>query len=307
MSKITSIKEADERRAAQREHHKAQQEAMQRKQDTAVSGLAALADANNRNSDEIEKSGLTGREKVEALYASYDTYQAAVKKAEEEAQDIVAQIGALLAAQQKESEELESYLKQEVAILSAEEAAAALAAAYEEPEQNDTSKEDAANQDIFQTLTGLGIKAETLATALGIEPKEVREKKRADEKAERDRLREEWKAGQESDRLEREKLRSQVTAPAPAPAPAPVDNSGDVKVEIVTLEPTRLVINYTNTTKSAASLKIRVGSTDRPDRLVAAGKVATSAYTTTSKGGFKGQRVLVGWIEKNTTVFDRVL
>jgi hypothetical protein len=56
-----------------------------------------------------------------------------------------------------------------------------------------------------------------------------------------------------------------------------------------------------------ATLKIRVGTVDRPDRLVPANKTATSTYTTTVKTGFAGQRIVVTHVESGSVILDQVL
>jgi hypothetical protein len=84
-------------------------------------------------------------------------------------------------------------------------------------------------------------------------------------------------------------------------------DTGSIKVTLVTQEPKRIVVDYSNTTKAAATLRIRVGSTDRPERLVAAGKTATSTYTTTVAAGFTGQLMTVTHAETGAVVYNSKL
>jgi hypothetical protein len=158
-------------------------------------------------------------------------------------------------------------------------------------------------------LTKLGVSPDDLAIALGVEPKAVREKRQKEDRDERDRMRKDWENGQKFDKEERERIRREPTpvpAPAPAPAPAPVD-AGKVTVKLVTQEPKRLVVDYTNGTKAAVTLRIRVGNTERPDRLVAAGKTSTSTYTTTVAAGFSGQTITVTHAETGALVYTTKL
>jgi hypothetical protein len=96
-----------------------------------------------------------------------------------------------------------------------------------------------------------------------------------------------------------------VSTPAPPPAPTPGD--GSVRATITALTATTLNINYSNATKENAILKIRVGSKDRPDRIVPAGKTVASTYTTTVNTGFSGQKITVLHVEKNQIIFEQVL
>jgi hypothetical protein len=168
------------------------------------------------------------------------------------------------------------------------------------------AKANAAHESLFQVLTKLGASPDDLALALGIEPKAVREKRQAEDRAERDRMRKDWENGQAFDKAEREKIKKDIPAPAPAPAPAPVD-AGKVTVTLVTQEPKRLVVDYTNGTKAAVTLRIRVGNTERPDRLVASGKTSTSTYTTTVAAGFAGQTITVTHAETGALVYTAKL
>jgi hypothetical protein len=166
------------------------------------------------------------------------------------------------------------------------------------------AKANDAHESLFQVLIKLGVSPDDLALALGIEPKAVREKRQAEDRAERDRMRKDWEAGQAFDKAEREKIKKDI--PAPAPTPAPVD-AGKVTVTLVTQEPKRLVVDYTNGTKAAVTLRIRVGNTERPDRLVAAGKTSTSTYTTTVAAGFAGQTITVTHAETGALVYTAKL
>jgi hypothetical protein len=96
-----------------------------------------------------------------------------------------------------------------------------------------------------------------------------------------------------------------VVAPPPPPTPTPGD--GTVRATLTSLTATELNIAYSNATKENAILKIRVGSKDRPDRLVPAGKTVTSTYTTTVRTGFSGQKITVLHVEKNQIIFEQVL
>jgi hypothetical protein len=165
------------------------------------------------------------------------------------------------------------------------------------------AKANDAHESLFQVLTKLGVEPDALALALGIEPKAVREKRQAEDRAERDRMRKDWENGQKFDAAERERIKKEIPAPAPVPAPVPVPvDAGKVTVKLVTQEPKRLVIDYTNGTKAAVTLRIRVGNTERPDRLVAAGKTSTSTYTTTVAAGFSGQTITVTHAETGALI-----
>jgi hypothetical protein len=63
-----------------------------------------------------------------------------------------------------------------------------------------------AHESLFKVLTKLGASPDDLAIALGIEPKAVREKRQADDRAERDKMRKDWEDGQAFDKAEREKI-----------------------------------------------------------------------------------------------------
>lgn len=154
---------------------------------------------------------------------------------------------------------------------------------------------NAAHESVFQVLTKLGVSPDDLALTLGVEPKAVREKRQANEQAERDKMRKDWEAGQKFDAEEREKIK-------PTPAPA-----AGIKAKVTKLELSTMNVEYTNNNAVAATLKIRVGSTDRPDRIVAAGKTAVSTYTTTAKTGFTGQKLTVLHVEYNTLILEQVL
>jgi hypothetical protein len=95
-------------------------------------------------------------------------------------------------------------------------------------------------------------------------------------------------------------------SPTPVPTPNPVSPSG-LKVAIVKKDFASMDVSYANGSLASATLKIRVGSVDRPDRIVASGKTALSTYTTTVKTGFAGQRMVVTHVESNTLIFDQVL
>lgn len=69
------------------------------------------------------------------------------------------------------------------------------------------AKANDAHQSLFTVLTKLGANPDDLAIVLGIEPKAVREKRQADDKAERDRMRKDWEEGQKFDKDEREKIK----------------------------------------------------------------------------------------------------
>jgi hypothetical protein len=97
-----------------------------------------------------------------------------------------------------------------------------------------------------------------------------------------------------------------VPTPAPTPTPTPAPASG-LKAKVTKLELSTMNVEYINNNAVAATLKIRVGSTDRPDRIVAAGKTAVSTYTTTVKTGFTGQKLTVLHVESNTLILEQVL
>lgn len=170
-------------------------------------------------------------------------------------------------------------------------------------EQAQELKINDANQEMFDALSKLGVTPDSLATVLGIEPKAVREKRQKEEREERDRFRqaEDTRVKQEIERVTAEDERRKSVVPL-------VFSSAPPTVRIAVQEPKRIVIEYDNSKgTAAATIKARVGRTDRPDRLVAAGKVATSTYTTTSKDGFTGQVILVGWVEGAKTIFEHTL
>jgi hypothetical protein len=155
-------------------------------------------------------------------------------------------------------------------------------------------------------LTKLGANPDDLAIVLGIEPKAVREKRQADDKAERDRMRKDWEDGQKFDAAERERIKQESKKDLqPAPAPAPI--TAGVKATVTTKDATTLGLLYTNINAMPATVKIRIGTVDRPDRLIAAGKTATSTYTTTVKAGFAGQRIVVTHAESGIVILDQVL
>jgi hypothetical protein len=159
--------------------------------------------------------------------------------------------------------------------------------------------ENSAHQSLFDALTKIGVSPGDIALVLGIEPKAAREKRQADYKAEQDKIRADWEAGQAFDKAEREKIQKDIV-------PAPVA-AGDIKVAVALTSATSINVNYTNTTKQAVTLKVRVGSNDRPDRLIAAGKTATSTYTTTLKTGFTGQKLVVTHAETGTIIHSITL
>jgi hypothetical protein len=97
-----------------------------------------------------------------------------------------------------------------------------------------------------------------------------------------------------------------VPVPTPTPVPTPAPASG-LKARVTKLELSTMNVEYINNNAVAATLKIRVGSTDRPDRIVAAGKTAISTYTTTVKTGFAGQKLTVLHVESNTLILEQVL
>jgi hypothetical protein len=97
-----------------------------------------------------------------------------------------------------------------------------------------------------------------------------------------------------------------VPVPTPTPVPTPAPASG-LKAKVTKLELSTMNVEYINNNAVAATLKIRVGSTDRPDRIVAAGKTAISTYTTTVKTGFTGQKLTVLHVESNTLILEQVL
>lgn len=100
--------------------------------------------------------------------------------------------------------------------------------------------------------------------------------------------------------------RPKPPTPAPAPTPTPTPNTG-LRVTIVKQELSSMNVEYKNGTPNTATFKIRVGSTDRPDRVVAGGKTALSTYTTTVKTGFVGQKITVLHIESGTILLEQVL
>jgi outer membrane protein assembly factor BamA len=91
----------------------------------------------------------------------------------------------------------------------------------------------------------------------------------------------------------------------PAPTPTPV--ASGVKAVVTSIEPNTMNVQYTNNNAVQATLKIRVGSVDRPDRIVPAGKTVVSTYTTTVKTGFTGQKITVLHVETNTMILEQVL
>lgn len=97
-----------------------------------------------------------------------------------------------------------------------------------------------------------------------------------------------------------------VPEPTPAPTPTPAPATG-LKARVSKLELGTMNVEYINNNAVAATLKIRVGSTDRPNRIVAAGKTAVSTYTTTVKTGFTGQKLTVLHVESNTLILEQVL
>lgn len=106
------------------------------------------------------------------------------------------------------------------------------------------AKANDAHESLFQVLTKLGANPDDLAIVLGIEPKAVREKRQADDKAERDRMRKDWEEGQKFDKFEREKIK-----PAPAPAPAPSDPAAGWSASVVMKSSTELELTITNGSK----------------------------------------------------------
>jgi hypothetical protein len=92
--------------------------------------------------------------------------------------------------------------------------------------------------------------------------------------------------------------------PVPEPTPAPATG---LKARVSKLELGTMNVEYLNNNAVSATLKIRVGSTDRPNRIVAAGKTAVSTYTTTVKTGFTGQKLTVLHVESNTLILEQVL
>ena len=117
----------------------------------------------------------------------------------------------------------------------------------------------------------------------------------------------ELKRKQEAERLRLERERLAAEEAARKKLEEELAANGIPTVAITKQELGSMVITYTNPGKNTANLKCRVGSTDRPDRAVPAGKTVISTYTTTVKTGFTGQRFLVGWVEGNVTIFDKVL
>lgn len=99
---------------------------------------------------------------------------------------------------------------------------------------------------------------------------------------------------------------AKAKTPPPAPIPTPVPNTG-LSAVVTSLEFGTMKVQYTNGTPNPAILKVRVGSTDRPDRSVPAGKTVVSTYTTTIKTGFAGQKILVIHLESKTTLLEQVL
>jgi hypothetical protein len=211
------------------------------------------------------------------------------------------------------------------------------------------AKTNDAHESLFQTLTNLGVSAEDLALALGVEPKAVREKRQAEQReenernrkefervreearlererqrkefeetraadiAERDRLRKEWEAGQQFDAEERAKIK-----PAVVVGPGASDAIGLIaKVSWIETPPKSVMrgvfapkaikTQYTNNTAKFATFIVRVGTNDRPDRVVAPGKTVTSSYTTTIKTGFTGQKLVVTHKESGVVVLEQTL
>jgi hypothetical protein len=97
-----------------------------------------------------------------------------------------------------------------------------------------------------------------------------------------------------------------VPEPTPVPTPTPAPAAG-LKARVSKLELGTMNVEYINNNAVSATLKIRVGSTDRPNRIVAAGKTAVSTYTTTVKTGFTGQKLTVLHVESNTLILEQVL
>lgn len=95
-------------------------------------------------------------------------------------------------------------------------------------------------------------------------------------------------------------------APAPAPTPTPVENTG-LHVRIVKQELSSMNVEYKNGTPDTATFKVRVGSTDRPNRAVTGGKTVLSTYTTTVKTGFAGQKITVLHLESGKILLEQVL
>jgi hypothetical protein len=98
----------------------------------------------------------------------------------------------------------------------------------------------------------------------------------------------------------------EVYALIPEAKPIPAPGAG-LKVEIVSKDLGTMNVNYTNASSVSATFKVRVGSVDRPDRVVPPGKTVTSTYTTTVKTGFTGQKLVVIHVESNTIILEQVL
>lgn len=177
-----------------------------------------------------------------------------------------------------------------------------VAAPESEDEQASVAKDNDAHQELFSLLSKLGASPETLERVLGIEPKEKRKARQAEDLAWKDKMRRDWEAGQAHDATERERIAKERETQDKT-----IHQVGTLTAVIKSQIASTLVVDYTNTTKAAATAKVRIGNTDRPDRVIAAGKVATSTYTTTSKNGFTGQRILVLHIESGVTILDKVL
>ena len=175
------------------------------------------------------------------------------------------------------------------------------------------AKANDAHESLFQVLTKLGVSADDLALALGIEPKATREKRQKEDREERDRFRKEWEAGQKFDKDEREKLK-----PAVVVGPVASDAIGLIaKVAWIETPPPSVMrgvfapktmkTQYTNNTAKFATFVVRINGNDRPDRVVAPGKTVTSSYTTTIKTGFTGQKLVVTHKESGVVVLEQTL
>jgi hypothetical protein len=163
------------------------------------------------------------------------------------------------------------------------------------------AKANDAHESLFQVLTKLGVSADDLALALGIEPKATREKRQKEDREERDRFRKEWEAGQKFDKDEREKIK-----PAVVVGPVASDAIGLI-AKVSWLEPKAMKTQYTNNTAKFATFIVRISGNDRPDRVVAPGKTVTSSYTTTIKTGFTGQKLVVTHKESGVVVLEQTL
>lgn len=95
--------------------------------------------------------------------------------------------------------------------------------------------------------------------------------------------------------------------PTPVPTPVPTPASGSIKAVVTKQDLSSMNVEYTNTTSISANLKIRVGSVDRPDRVIAPGKTAISTYTTTVKTGFTGQKIIVLHVETGKNILEQML